>query len=85
MTNVPKEILAMNADDYDYAITVSYATRTGATAYVTEVIESGDASAEEFDIDTIVDDCFTYDADLQQFILTADTEEFWSSVECNAH
>lgn len=73
----------MNADDYD--ITTSYATRTGATAYVTGVIESGDASADEFNIDTIVDDCFTYDADIQQFILTADTDEFWSSVERNAH
>lgn len=79
----PKETPTMNADDY--AITTSYATRTGATAYVTGVIESGDASAEEFNIDTIVDDCFTYDADLQQFILTANTDEFWSSVERNAH
>lgn len=73
----------MNADDY--AITVTYATRDGADAYVTGVIEAGDASADEFNVDAVVDDCFEFDADLQQFILTADTDAFWSSVERNAH
>lgn len=73
----------MNADDY--VITVSYATRDGADSYVTGVIEAGDASADEFNVDAIVGDCFEFDADLQQFILTADTDAFWSSVERNAH
>ena len=71
----------MNTNDF----TTSYVTRDGAESYVMGIIESGDASADEFNIDAIVDDCFEYDTDLHQFVLTADTDEFWASVERNVH
>lgn len=58
----------------------TFTTRRDAIGYVAQAIENGDATAEEFDIDAIVDKCFTFDVDAQVFTLTVDTEAFWGAV-----
>ena len=65
-------------------MSTTYTTRDDAIAYVAEIIENGQALADEFDLDAIIDDCFKFDADAQAFILTADHDEFWDSVQRNA-
>ena len=66
-------------------MSTTYTTRDDAIAYVVEIIENGQALADEFDLDAIIDDCFEFDADAQEFILTADHDEFWESVQRNAY
>lgn len=62
-----------------------YTTRDAAAAYVIEAIENGDALADEYRVDEIVDACFTYRnpegrAHDAGFVLTADDTEFWEAV-----
>lgn len=62
----------------------TFTTRHDAIGYVAQAIENGDATAEEFDIDAIVDKCFAFDVDAQVFVLTVDTDAFWEAV-ADAH
>ena len=62
----------------------TFTTRHDAIGYVAQVIENGDATADEFDVDAIVDTCFDFDVDAQAFVLTVDTEAFWEAV-ADAH
>ena len=66
-------------------MSTTYTTRHDAIAYVAEIIENGQALADEFNVDAIVDDCFTFDADAQAFVLTADSDGFWDSVQRNVY
>ena len=66
-------------------MSTTYTTRHDAIAYVAEIIENGQALADEFNVDAIVDDCFTFDADAQAFVLTANHDEFWDSVQRNVY
>lgn len=66
-------------------MTAAYTTRHDAIAYVAEIIENGQALADEFNVDAIVDDCFTFNADAQAFLLVADSAEFWESVQRHAY
>lgn len=56
----------------------------------TEIVTALESSAEvadadaEFDIEAIADECFVYDAAAGGFVQSADTVEFWASVERNA-
>ena len=65
--------------------TAAYTTRDDAIAYVAEIIENGQALADEFNVDAIVDDCFTFNTDAQAFVLTADSDGFWDSVQRHAY
>lgn len=67
-----------------------YATRADAIAYAAEVIENGQALADEYNLDKVVDECFEYDpaeGHLQHagYRLTAEGHEFWASVERHAY
>lgn len=61
-----------------------HTTRTDAEQDVIAAIESPGSDVEdaraEFDIDSIVDEVYEYSADLQAFVQTADTDEFWDAV-----
>ena len=64
----------------------TYSTRDAAFAYVVTCIENGQADANDYDIDEIIDACFEYDpshGSIQNagFRLTADTDTFWKAVE----
>lgn len=65
-------------------MSTTYTTRHDAFAYVAEIIENGQALADEFDVDAIVDDCFKFDTDAQAFLLVANHDEFWDSVQRHA-
>lgn len=47
-------------------------------------IESGDASADEFNLDAIFSKVFEFDPESQRFYNTVSAEEFWQIVEDNA-
>ena len=61
----------------------TFTTKTDAAEYVVTAIAgpSNETDPADFDIDAIVDEVFTFDADAQQFIETGD---FWAAVERNA-
>ena len=62
-----------------------YTTKQDILNEITDAIESGGAAtADEFDLDQIVDDCFEYVPAKQGFVQITTTEEFWESVEANA-
>ena len=62
-----------------------YTTANEAKTMIETVIESGDATANEFDIDAIFDENFEYSEELQKYVQTTSTNEFWTSVERHAH
>lgn len=61
----------------------TFTTTADAAEHVTASVQgpSGETSAADFDIDAIVDEVFTFDADRQVFVETGD---FWASVERHA-
>lgn len=61
----------------------TFTTKTDAAEYVAATIAgpSNETDPADFDIDAIVDEVFTFDADAQTFIETGD---FWGAVERNA-
>ena len=67
----------------------TFTTKADVVAEITQAIENGDARAEEYDLDAIADECFTYDpaaGHIQHagYHQTATVEEFWQSVERHA-
>ncbi len=56
--------------------------RRDAEVFVIDCIENGDASADQYDIDAIVDAC--YDKAGGWNIDAVEAEEFWEIVEANA-
>ena len=62
----------------------TFTTKTDLTDYIAATIAgpSSETSPADFDIDAIVDEVFTFDADAKAFIETGD---FWAAVERNAH
>lgn len=63
----------------------TYTTRDDCAAYVIEIIDNGQADANEYNIGQIVDRCFEYDpahGRIQNagFVLVKDGDEFWAEV-----
>lgn len=58
-----------------------YTTRNEAEAMITEALGE---HADNHDIDAILDENFEYSTELQQFVQTTSTDEFWASVEHHA-
>lgn len=66
-----------------------FITMPDVIAEITEAIENGPASADDFDLDAIAVECYAYNPSYGRlqgagWTLTADPEEFWQSVERNA-
>lgn len=61
----------------------TFTTKSDAAEYVTAAIAgpSSETDPADFDIDAIVDQVFTFDADAQAFVESGD---FWAAVERNA-
>ena len=57
----------------------TYTTDQEAKAMITQAIESGAATADEYDIDQIFDAVFEYDG--KGFTQVVDQETFWSEIE----
>lgn len=60
-----------------------YATNLDAIEAIRTSIESGDTSADDYDLDAIFDETFTWDAQRQGFVALGSDEDFWDSVEAN--
>ncbi|WP_026821113.1 hypothetical protein [Arthrobacter castelli] len=58
-----------------------FTTADDAKAHIIAVIESGDATRDEFDIEAIFTACYEYSTELQKFVPTVDGDEFWAAVE----
>lgn len=63
----------------------TYSTRQDCANYVIEIIDNGQADANEYNIDQIVDRCFAYETvpgQMQKdgFVLVKDGDEFWAEV-----
>lgn len=65
-------------------MTSTHSTADEAMASIASAIEAGGtdvATADEFDLDAILDDCYTWDDTRQAYVQTADVPTFWRSVE----